>query len=546
MVDQHRRRILQFLLWTCHLRCGRLTAIQSDSPSIGELILMPSIDDVRFNAAYRGLRNRFLRYNASSIVGRTITDLNLTNYHDPQGLTARPPWLLLLLLKWLFLHGEFGRGPDCTDEEYADLLNRVHNLEPLAGLPSPENPPLLFFRALAYQQFWLQEKPNKQSFGRPLILFGSIQASSDIARFFSQRFGLSIGDFLDLSLLTLTRALKHHDIPPGYYRSVRGLSERTVKQYFDATAASPSRIRDSIQRESRPYRSASEFRERTPLVAFPYLKLRGQYYSICRHLLYQSLQDFIYDSLRRDNAQRLMRGFGDLFESYLRRPLCLVQREFSDESELHDLLEAPADGAPGKLVDFCVWEPEGTILIDAKGVGANHIVMTSQDGLRITERLKSSALHGLEQVLGAASRIHASSVPTVRDRRSPQMYGIIVTYKDLYLPRADHLIDFVGEQWWEDRVGMRVTDWPVPPTNIFFVSIADFEEMCQASAQHNRTLADLIRVAIARSANQATSGFRFAQHLRKEFGTATIPRYLTTAFDERLGALAERIRAGES
>ena len=97
--------------------------------------------------------------------------------HTLHLLRQYPPWFLLLLIKWTFLHGSWSnlmlhKRFDSTT--LGRLMNSMHDLNELARLPSQYDHPILFFRNLAFQQLWLQETGEKAGFFRPKFFFGEL------------------------------------------------------------------------------------------------------------------------------------------------------------------------------------------------------------------------------------------------------------------------------------------------------------------------------------------------------------------------------------
>ena len=122
----------------------------------------------RVNEAFRKVTNRIKKHYPLEIISACIKKLNEQPKDRIQHLRNYPPWRLLLLIKWTFLHGEYlsPYRKKLTVNNFNYLLNLIHDLEGRLRFPGQYENILLFFRNMAFQQFWLQHEFSMVDFAR--------------------------------------------------------------------------------------------------------------------------------------------------------------------------------------------------------------------------------------------------------------------------------------------------------------------------------------------------------------------------------------------
>src|SRR5687768_4610068 len=105
------------------------------------------------------------------------------------------PWEILMLFKWALVYGErddrFTR-PLRGDSEFNHLVNLTAEVFNCARLPSSYDDMHLFFRNMAYQQFWLQAELQGGGLARQSFIFGGLQDNHRFRRIFREHLGIDI------------------------------------------------------------------------------------------------------------------------------------------------------------------------------------------------------------------------------------------------------------------------------------------------------------------------------------------------------------------
>jgi len=280
-------------------------------------------NEERVNEAFRKVRNRLKKHFPSEIISACIKKLNEQPTDRIQHLRMYPPWRLLLLVKWTFIHGEYlspYRRP-LTVNSFNYLLNLMHDLEGRIRYPSEYENPFLFFRNVAFQQFWLQREFNIPNFARQSLLFGRLANGHPFQRRFIEKYGVSIPEFIELAMMIMTRFTveKQTSVTSEWFRTVDNKYKTgTIQKFLDSLSIDFDSLKEKLTREKLPnLRISHEAYEATPLREPQLLKHDSKYHPFSQELLARCLETFIYDTLRSDEPNDFMNKFGSMFEKYV-------------------------------------------------------------------------------------------------------------------------------------------------------------------------------------------------------------------------------------
>ena len=312
-----------------------------------------NFNEERVNEAFRKVRNRLKKHFPSEIISACIKKLNESPTDRIQHLRMYSPWRLLLLVKWTLIHGEYlspYRRP-LTVKSFNYLLNLMHDLQGCLRLPSEYENTFLFFRNIAFQQFWLQRKFNIPNFARQSLLFGKLEDVHPFQVKFIEKCGLSIPEFIELAMMLMTRFTieKQVSVTAEWFRTVADKYEiGTIQQFLDLLSIDLESLRTKLVKQQQPNSKISyEVYEKTPLRGTPLLKLDSKYYPFSPELLARSLETLIYDTLRSDDPGEFMNKFGSIFERYVGNSISKTGIKYFNENDLRR-------GIPkaGKLVEI--------------------------------------------------------------------------------------------------------------------------------------------------------------------------------------------------
>ena len=110
---------------------------------------------------------------------------------------------------------------------------------------------------------------------------------------------------------------------------------------------------------------------------------------------------FVYDALRRENAQEFMNKFGPMFEGLVGRSVTSVQNVVLRED---DLKRHFSDSANQQYVDFLVVEKECNIFIEAKAVAMSLQGMVTDRPGTVRTQTKASSHKGSRTGICSSTR----------------------------------------------------------------------------------------------------------------------------------------------
>lgn len=473
----------------------------------------------RMERFFSSFKKQVRRFRAEDVVMAAVSHLHAAQTHDQ--IRHYPPWFLLLLIKWTFLHGRVSRpnAEALSEAGFNGLVNLVHEFSDAAITLTEYDDWLLFFKASSHQQFYLQhELPSRSGVARQHLLFVEMNRSDAIESTFAACAGLPIPAFVDLSSLLL-----------GYFvdRGSRNISEREL---LEATDFQPDHIRSFLEALSLPFTSLRPFlREasdlklarnyellaESPLRRKPLLRLAEAYVPYGRALLRDCLETYVYDQLREHDAEGFMRRFGPLFEDYVGVGVRGTGLPWVGEAAMRQALPCGS-----KVVDFLVVDGDANVLIDAKGVEMPVRGRMSHRQTVMKGRIKSSILRGVGQGRATAEALRAlPKVASVELGNGP-WYTLVVTHKPMYVGSGRLLSRIVG------HAGL-VRPSAIPLERMFFLSADDFDFLVSA-VQRGNSLADILSEAV--EADARAEFWTFSQHVAKYDGGDCLPRHLEDAF----------------
>ena len=488
--------------------------------------------------AFKRVRNRLRKFDPVHIVLTAISRLHSQESRDIETIRHQPPWFLLLLIKWTIVHGDFVPSikRELTDLEFKRLLNLIHDVDRSLRGPSHYDDLLLFLRGMAYQQFWHQKEPSRSAMSRQALLFRGLDPAHRFRKWFREETGIELDDWIDLSFMLLAGLLSKdaHFVTDGFFDPVQDRYPASVTRAFlESVSKTPAEIREylsSLEEEKR--RGSTEFRERTPLVRYPLINLAGRHYYYSIPVLLYSLENFVYDTLRRHDPVGFMVSFGPSFERYVRKGLEYLGTSFLTEDEIQGRTGA------GKIIDFLLAGDGTNILIDAKGVEMNHGGMTSHRPEVVTGQAKSSIIKGITQAIETADGLaHGNDQNWVRENN----FLLIVTFKDLYLGTGADFYRYVVQERLQKALKGDPEQSIVPLEHMYFVSVDEFDYLIQSLKASGISMGTVLRYAVEGDREPQTKRLQLSQHLVERFGPLSPPDYIQKEFQSLIGRAAQAL-----
>jgi hypothetical protein len=435
------------------------------------------------------------------------------------------------------MYGDFSSSQlrPVTKKEFHYLNQLLYNLNGAARLPTQYSNAFLFFRNLAFQQFWLQEPFNAQRIARQCILFGKLEDNHPFKKMFLDETGICIDDFLELSLMLLTRVFQHPPVfTEDWFASIKNsFEEDTVRNFLDSISldvASAKEYLASQKRENISY----EFYEQSPLKRYPLLRHSDSFLFYSRNLLFHALQTFIYDILRSPDPNAFMDKFGLIFENYVENAIQYTKLPYLNETNLRVLSNDK------KSVDFLIIDNNVNVLIDAKGVEMNYLGMVSHIPEVIRHKTKSSISKGIQQGYETAKLLSTRTEVNGHIIGKEKNYLLIVTFKDLFVGNGQDFQDHIAAESFSAMKSKYDGDNLIPAENMYFISIDDLDLLVECLRQGN-TLSEILQKIVISDQNLKSKKFVFRQHLHDMYpDLVKVPDYLSNEYSKLIQKSGER------
>lgn len=486
-----------------------------------------SFNEERVNTAFRRVRNRLRKHYPEEIILACIKKLNEKPQDRIQHLRMYPPWRLLLLMKWTFIYGEYlsPYRKSLTLSDFNYLLNLMHNLEGCLRRPSEYENVFLFFRNIAFQQFWLQHELNWANFARQSILFGRLDKRHPFQERFVEKFGISIPQFIELAIMLMTRFImnKEMSVTADWFKPVADKYEAgTIQRFLDLLSRDIDSLKALLMDTHKPSRKVSyEAYEKTPLREIPLLKHNQKYYPFLPGLLARSVETLIYDALRSEDPADFMAKFGSIFERYVGSSISKMRIRFFSEKDLMRILP----GA-GKLVDYLLIDKNARVFIDAKGVEMSYLGMVGHQPEVIKDKTKNSVIKGIQQGFETIRRLEDVNAIDGIDIKKAENYLIVVTFKDLFVGNGTDFYEYVAKDTLKKLVSQSGGMALIPFEHMYFMSIDDFDLLAGAIASGKIGLAQTLEHAVKADTLPQTKKFTFGQHIYDMYPKAQPPKWL--------------------
>jgi hypothetical protein len=494
-----------------------------------------AFDEGEYYSGYKAIRNRFRRYTPISLLNGCIAYLYRPTKDEIEEL-RKQPWLVFLLLKWVFLDEESGLPGkrQASQNDVQRTLQMVLDLGGKARLPSQYEHYTLFFRNLAYQQFGYQRGINVSNFSRQWKLFCELDLGHEFRTRFHERTGLEPERFIALAIMLYTRFASQHTSPEvssNWFEPVFAeYSRDEVVRFLKALSVPVPDIKTKLSIDDRGRRSY-EYYEQTPFLRCPLIEIAEDKY-LCTYpnVLYRALEHFIYDVLREWNASRFMQRFGGVFERYVERLLDYAGVRYVNENVLKAAL------GPGRLVDFLMTEGDANIFVDAKAVEMAYLGKVAHRIDLLRDKSDTSILSAIGQAFDVIDRIRRGKIDDRVVEYRSNNYLVVVTYKEMYLGNGSTFYDVVAKDKIEEFRMMYGADQLIPPENMFFVTIEEWELLLEAVRAGKATVAGLFEEAKRSDKSPETRKFDFLLHL-KNTNLTDPPKYLDDVMEDVFGRI---------
>ena len=472
---------------------------------------------------FKKVRNRFRKFQYPELIKGCFEYLHVPTQSTPE-LLQRRPWLVLLFVKWLLIDDDYPNrdGKVANENDLEELLQRSYDLSDKFRMPDEFDDLILFFRSVVYQQLPYQSDFEYRHLARQSILFARLDDNHLIKKRFKELTGVGVRDFLELSWILIFRFIANNEtrLSTSWFGNFKdGYSPEVVKKYFNAVSAQIAGARRLLKKADNGKRKSIEHYEFTPFVNFPLLQINSEYLVTEKHVLYRSMEHFIYDRLRQWDADKFMRKFGDLFERYVERAIKESGVKFSTETQIRKEL-----GEQGNQIDFIIHEKEANVFIEAKGVEMNNPGRVTHSVSFLKDKTSPSVLKAIRQAHDIIQKLEQT--PQCRIQSQKNNYLFVVTYKAFNLHNGRSYYEMLAQEKM-DEIYREYNSCPViSPENMYFITIDELDYVCAMVRKGGISISEIIDIAKEADKSPRTRKFEFIQHLLKMPQSLETPHYL--------------------
>ncbi len=477
-------------------------------------------------AEYKKIRNRFRQYDPILLIKHILEFLYKDYSEESIEQIKKQPWLGMLLIKWIIIDDNFDqKGRKSPDKRVAiNLINEMIGLESYVRMPSDYHHLYIFFRLKSFQQFHYQQNFKIIHLGRQIKLFFDEKNNSYFDTLFRNQCGISIIRFFEIavSLLTAfqTNPGKINFTTQWFSTLNEYIKKEEIDIFFNLLSLDLKETKKYLIESSGKRRPAREYYEQTPLIQQPFLAQNNGFLCWYPTLFYRAIEHFVYDQLKKSQSQKFMKKFGKCFEGYIGELLTYSGNVFLSENDLYTILEKDE-----KCVDFLLCGDNYNVYIDAKAVETRRDHRCLSESEIISDKINDSIIFAIKQAHYTFKNLDRlrQKFGINEDQKNSQ-YILVITYKEMYVGSGCDLFEAIANE----RLQAIHNDYPnkeIPFENMYFITIEEFEFLCELVNRGEISLIDVIRSAIDADNKPETKKFEFKQHIQ-DIGGGKVPELL--------------------
>lgn len=434
------------------------------------------------------IKGQIQTYTRDSIVFRA---LDFLHYLEKTKQFREPVWNIFCLIRWSYLYtSDSALKSPITDSLFNELLKLIRDLQ--AGHKEIDfkitNNVNRSFKIIGFQQFQLQTQITNIHLERQIMLYLKLSHKFNIEKEFLNITEMGIKSFLEYTYITFLYLHNEEAENPRYiyngilddqyfYLFYEYCGRNEIEKYLRLLSASKKADFEGLQKMMD---EVYQLYETTFFATKPFIRFKGEFHLVHRSIFNLTVKHFIYQFLKQ-RVPEFPTEFGHRLEKYIELGIEEMGRPYLREVDLKKSYPN------SKVCDFVI---DNKILIEIKAteLPVRSGVIRSQ-GLLLTD-LESTIVKAYSQLIELGNRLNPNAT----------FYGIIVTYKDMFLG--------FGKDVWEEFLKNKITQLcaerglklsVLPPENLFFLSIEDWDKTVQIVKNKMATLEEVLIYAFQKS-----------------------------------------------
>ena len=491
-------------------------------PLISRMVTrLPEVPKAGIEETYRRVLNRLRRYNGASIAELALKML----WNPPTGRIEElrsAPWLTLLLVKWAIKDNlvSLRSGPSIPAAEFDNLRQVLWELQGR----SHENQPNveLMIRNLIHVQLEFQRKESWEFLRWPALYY-QLSSGSTNRKQFREVMGMEPEAFIDMAH-GLYAGVVGATVPLGkdYLSSFRPTYSDSVDQMYRLFVRDLHSLREELQSEdAQRIQGKQELFEFPYLRRFPFLRLQDGRIHCWHPLVFaRGMEDAVHLRLSRLGAT-YTNEFSRVFEKYVTELAAETGQTMLDESTYK-----AKQGGHAPAVEVIVQGEDCNILIEAKMSLFADDVLLQDSEVAIFQKTKR-VRDAIKQAWKVSEIIRDPSSGYETRFQTRQDYLLVVTSRELNIGNGGRLQRMYAPG--QLNYPNAVAEKNLPLTNVFILSIEDFERLMGCVAAGEINLSAILREAVTANENGATARMFFSDFLGKYTKRWAIPSVIQNA-----------------
>lgn len=485
---------------------------------------------------YKPIRNRLRRYSATSLVELSLELLWAKHGDRLQDLQSMP-WLTLLVVKWALQDASVNLrvGGRISGEELDAIRQQLWDIPSKDGECARDGNVFLMVRSISNVQIDFQ-RTGSWAFLRWPSLYARLPESKARQQFTST-FGMEPNTFIDLTFV-LYAIVSSGKVPMdkdclALYRPRYG---DAVDKLYGILIRDLAGLRSELQKEpAQRIRGKDELYEFPYFKRFPLIRLRdGRVHCWHREVFIRGIEDVVHLRLSDLFCEDYTQSFSRVFENYVTELAVDTGRPHLTEADYKRVVGA---GAPA--VELIFEGNDCNVLVEAKmGFFADDVLIQDNEARVFIKTKKVREGIGQGWKVGRLLRER----PEWKTRfGKEQDYLLVVTSRELLIGGGEMLrrLYAQGKFGYPDDDPDAVRRLPL--TNVFVVSIGDYEMAMSCVKAGLVDLSELMKKAAEANQQENTSRLFFSDFLGDYMNTCPLPKALSTARDDAVARIRQVI-----
>lgn len=413
------------------------------------------------------------KYKLDSLVERALERIAIKPSEDK-------PWILLAYLETVYREADNNILKfDATQSVFNNLCQQIFELmDGHAFADFREHNSRKMFHVLAYQQFPFQNQYSTNDIQRQKFLFNEDNENSRMNITFSEKFKLSITQYLNVWNSIITNVNDSN-------------SSNDAESILRVWTIDHSNVQSKLQDfdhgiSNNFYRTfISEF-----FLKFPFLRYKGKIVCLNSSLLLRTLYEFLY--LHIIEFPEIKSGFDNRFQAYVDRSLMDAGLTYQIDKNLKI--------AGKQECDFLVSD---FLFTECKAIKLKSLAQVNPSDAVLKNNLKE-ILKAYQQIISTANRVKTIKEP----------FGVIITYLPFYFIDGNDIWDAFLKKEMELFLQAESYDLLVKPANLFFIDIRSWDRLIAILKRNNPPkLEDIFSTTKSNNSSSENRKFEFSMHL---------------------------------